>query len=71
MKWLQQSRAQDRCPLCRANWAIKLSDEPLDNHEHANHNINDDDVNQPPQQQQQAPQRARPRRALPIINDMQ
>merc|ERR1712130_621095 len=32
MKWLQQARAQDRCPLCRQPWEIKVSDtvEPLD-----------------------------------------
>ena len=29
MKWLQQQRAQDKCPLCRQQWEIKL--EQIDN----------------------------------------
>mmetsp|Transcript_60271 Transcript_60271/g.54282 ORF Transcript_60271/g.54282 Transcript_60271/m.54282 type:complete len:123 (+) Transcript_60271:93-461(+) len=59
MKWLQQQRAQDRCPLCRQPWEIK-TEEINDN----NNNNQSNDDNQ--QQQQQPQQNQRPRRQLQL-----
>lgn len=69
MKWLQQQRAQDRCPLCRQPWEIKTEQVNQPQQNNAN-NANNPQINNPQnnisQQPRQQQLNQRPRRALQL-----
>eukprot|EP01084_Bolivina_argentea_P320088 555316_1 len=62
MKWLQQQRAQDRCPLCRQPWEIKVDEVDDENMDDQKIDVSNNSNQIPPVQQQ----RPSVRRALQL-----